>query len=81
MSVVAFWQVEDLMSALGVSKRTVHRWTGERTVPCRRIGGTRRIIFVPAEIAQWVEAGGRLDLETLDDEATGALIVRPRGAS
>ena len=68
--------VEDVMAMLGVGRRTVHGWTSARTVPCRRIAGTRRIFFLEDELRQWIDAGGNLKLD-VDEQPNGALVVRP----
>lgn len=77
MSGALWWTVEDLMGQLGVGKRTVHGWTMARAVPCRRIAHTRRVVFIPEEIARWVDAGGNLPLE-VDELPGGGFTVRPK---
>jgi hypothetical protein len=77
MSAALWWCVEDLMRELGVGKRTVHGWTAARSIPCRRISHTRRVVFLPDEIARWVDAGGSLPLE-VDDLPGGGFAVRPK---
>ena len=72
----ALLTVEGVCSLLGVSKRSVHEWTRNRTVPCRRIAGTRRILFIEDELHAWVDAGGSLPLE-VDEQPNGGLVVRP----
>ena len=71
--------VEGVCDLLGVSKRTVHGWTSARTIPCRRIPGTRRIIFIENELRQWIDAGGNLPLEVIEQPHDG-LIVRVKEA-
>ena len=72
-------RVEDVMAMFGVGRRTVHGWTMARSVPCRRIAGTRRIFFLEDELRAWVDAGGNLPLE-VDEQPNGALVVRPKEA-
>ena len=69
--------VEDVMRMFGVGRRTVHGWTSARTVPCRRIAGTRRIFFLEDEIRQWVDTGGTLPLD-VSEQPNGGLVVRPK---
>ena len=72
--------VEDVMSKFGVGRRTVHGWTSARTIPCRRIAGTRRIFFIEEELDEWIDAGGSLRLE-ITEQPNGGLVVRPKGQS
>ncbi len=69
------WHTEDLARELGVSNRTIAEWT--RTIPLRKIGGVRRIFFVPEEVRAWVDAGGGLEL-VVEEQARGGLVVKPR---
>lgn len=69
--------VEDLSRLLGVSTRTIHELTRKRSIPCRRIAGTRRILFDSEEIADWVDAGGAVDLEVIEGR-DGGLVVKPK---
>jgi hypothetical protein len=69
--------VEDVARFLGgVSVRTVH----ERAVlqiPHRRIGGTRRLLFLEAELVQWIDG---CELEVVET-ANGGRAVRPKAGS
>lgn len=69
--------VEDIQAMFGVSQRTVHGWTAARTIPCRRIAGTRRIFFIEDELRRWADAAGDLPLE-VDERPNGALVVKPK---
>lgn len=68
--------VEDIQAMFGVSQRTVHGWTAARTIPCRRIAGTRRIFFIEDELRRWADAAGDLPLE-VSEQPNGGLVVRP----
>lgn len=69
--------VEDVAQLLHVSKRTVHELTRTGAIPHRRIGGTRRCLFVRAELDQWLD-GAELDV---DDLPNGGRIVKPKQTS
>jgi len=69
-------RVEDVAALLGCSTRSVHELTRRRQVPCRRLAGTRRILFRADEIEAWVDAGGNMELEV--SERGGGLVVRPK---
>jgi excisionase family DNA binding protein len=71
----ALLHVEDVAELLGFSVRTVHELTRKRSIPCRRIPGTRRVLFLEEELLAWVEAGG--ELEELKGRA-GGFVVRPK---
>jgi excisionase family DNA binding protein len=67
--------VEDVAELLGMSKDTVYRLTARDAIPCRRIRGTRRILFVPDELDAWIN-GAELVVERA---AHGGVVVRPVG--
>ena len=69
--------VEHVAQLLGLSVRSVHELTRKRAIPCRRIAGTRRILFVSEEVELYVDSGGTLPLEVIEGER-GALVVRLR---
>jgi predicted DNA-binding transcriptional regulator AlpA len=71
--------VEDVAALLGSSTRSVHELTRLRRIPCRRIAGTRRVLFVEEEVLAWVDAAGGMPLEVL--EPNGGLVVRPAPAA
>lgn len=68
-----FLTVEQVAALLHVSKRTVHELTRTCAIPHRRIGGTRRCLFVRTEIDAWLDG---VTLETRD-APNGGRIVRP----
>ena len=70
-------RVEDVAELLGCSTRSVHELTRRRTIPFRRIPGTRRCLFVESEILAWVDAGGAQELEVVEG-ARGGVVVRFR---
>jgi excisionase family DNA binding protein len=69
-------RVEQVAKLLGCSTRSVHELTRKRAIPCRRIAGTRRILFREDELQAWVDAAGDVDLEII--ERGGGLVVRPK---
>jgi excisionase family DNA binding protein len=69
--------VEQVASILGISVRSVHEMTRQRRIPCRRIPGTRRILFDSEELFDWIDAGGDVDLEVIEGR-DGGLVVRPK---
>jgi excisionase family DNA binding protein len=69
-------RAEGVAELLGCSTRSVHELTRKRAIPCRRIAGTRRILFREDELAAWVDAGGDLDLDV--SERGGGLVVKPK---
>ncbi len=69
--------VEDVARLLGISVRTIHELTRQRRIPCRRIPGTRRILFDSEEISDWVDVGGAVELEVIEGR-DGGLVVRPK---
>ena len=71
-----YLRVEDVAPLVGVSVRTVHEWTRLREIPCRRLPGTRRILFLQAELEAWIESGGTIPLEVVEGER-GGVVVRP----
>ena len=69
--------VEDVGRLLGISTRSVHELTRRRAIPCRRIAGTRRILFDAEEVSDWVDSGGAVELEVIEGR-DGGLVVRPK---
>jgi excisionase family DNA binding protein len=67
---------EDVAGLLGCSVDTVQRRAAANEIPHRRIGGTRRLLFVPDEIHAWIDG---VVLERVD-APNGGRIVRPVGA-
>jgi excisionase family DNA binding protein len=68
--------VEHVADLLGCSKDTVYRLTGRNEIPHRRVGGTRRVLFVEAELRAWIDGA---PLETVD-APHGGRVVRPKAA-
>ena len=69
--------VERVAELLGCSTRSVHELTRKRAIPFRHIPGTRRCLFVEAEILAWVDAGGAQELEVVEGDR-GGVVVRLR---
>jgi excisionase family DNA binding protein len=68
-----FLTVEQVAELLHMSKRTVHELTRTCAIPHRRIGGTRRCLFVRDELDAWLDGA---TIETRD-APNGGRIVRP----
>jgi excisionase family DNA binding protein len=66
--------VEHVAELLGVSVRSVHELTRRRAIPFRKIEGTRRALFIEAELRAWVEAGGTAPLEVVEGERGGVVV-------
>jgi excisionase family DNA binding protein len=66
--------VEDVATRLRCSTRTIHELTRTAAIPHRRLPGSRRCLFLEAELETW-ENGARLELREL---AGGGRIVRPK---
>ena len=50
-----FWTVEDVATALRVSRKTIERWaSADATMPCLRIGQVLR--FPAARLERWLDA-------------------------
>jgi excisionase family DNA binding protein len=69
--------VEETAKLLRCSTRSVHERTRLREIPCRRLPGTRRVLFRMEEVEAWVESGGAVELEVVEG-ARGGFVVRPR---
>ena len=65
---------EDVAARLHVSMRTVHELTRTGGIPHRRLPGTRRVLFLEAELRAW-EDGADLVAQMLP---RGGRVVRPR---
>jgi len=74
--VTAYVTVEQVAELLHISTRTVHSLVSRRQLPHRRIAGTRRVLFVPAELE--ARANGA-ELEVLE-LPRGGRVVRPKAA-
>jgi excisionase family DNA binding protein len=69
--------VEDVAERLHCSTRTVHELTRLREIPHRRLPGSRRCLFLEADLAAW-ENGAQLELVELP---RGGRIVKPANGS
>jgi excisionase family DNA binding protein len=72
-----FLTVEEAAELLRCSTRSVHERTRLRELPCRRLPGTRRVLFRREELEAWVESGGAVELEVVEG-LRGGFVVRPR---
>jgi predicted DNA-binding transcriptional regulator AlpA len=68
-----FLDVAGAAELLGWSRRSVHERTRTRSIPMRRIAGSRRCLFLESEILAWVD-GAEL---TVSETADGGVVVRP----
>jgi excisionase family DNA binding protein len=66
--------VETVAERLHVSRRVVHEWTRTLAIPHRRLPGTRRCLFVEAELEAW-ETGAELEVV---EGPRGGRVVRPK---
>jgi len=73
---VTYLTVEEVAALLGCSTRTIHERTRLREIPCRRLPGTRRVLFLEAELEAWIESGGTIPLDVVEGER-GGVVVRP----
>ena len=69
--------VEQVAERLHLSTRAVHERTRLAEIPHRRIGGTRRCLFLPDELDAWLDG---CELEVLE-LPRGGRVVKPRGAA
>ena len=69
--------VEDVAELLRCSKRTVHELTRTKSIPHRRVSGTRRCLFVRDELDAWLD-GAKLEAAELP---RGGRVVKPKGAT
>lgn len=65
--------VEQIAERLHLSRRSIHELTRTNAIPHRRIGGTRRCLFLATEIDEWVN-GAHLEHH---DAPNGGRIVKP----
>lgn len=73
MSASPFMLVEDVCERYSASKRWVLERTRLAAIPHRRLPGSRRCLFVEAELVAW-ENGAELEVRPLGD---GGRHVRP----
>jgi excisionase family DNA binding protein len=66
--------VADVAELVGASVRTIQARAGRGEIPHRRIGGCRRLLFVEAEIAAWIDGAELEKIET----PNGGRVVRPK---
>jgi len=74
LSASPFLTVEDAAAFLRCSPRSVHERTRTNAIPCRRVAGTRRILFLAEELQAWLDGAA---LEIVVDEPDGAKVIRP----
>jgi excisionase family DNA binding protein len=68
---------EDVAAMLGCSARTVQGLAAAGRIPHRRVGGTRRLLFLEQELAAWIDGA---ELETVETP-NGGRSVRPVGVA
>lgn len=69
-----YLRVEDVAEMLGCSTRSVHERTRTSTIPHRRIGGSRRCLFLETELEAWINGATLESVET----PNGGRVVRPK---
>jgi excisionase family DNA binding protein len=74
MSRSPYLLVEDVADRLRCSTRTVHELTRTKSIPHRRLPGSRRCLFRSDELEAW-ESGSPLDITELP---RGGRVVAPR---
>ena len=74
MSASPYLLVDDVAERLHVAPSTVHEWTRTAAIPHRQLPGSRRILFLPADLERW-EAGAELEVRELP---RGGRIVQPK---
>jgi predicted DNA-binding transcriptional regulator AlpA len=67
--------VEDVMERYACSRRAVAELTRTGSIPHRKRPGTRRCLFLPAELDAWDDGA---DLEVVE-LPRGGRVVKPRG--
>jgi excisionase family DNA binding protein len=67
-------RVEQVAELLRCSTRSVHERTRRREIPFRKIAGTRRCLFLEAEVLAWIDAGGTIPLEVVEGERGGVVV-------
>jgi excisionase family DNA binding protein len=56
--------VEEVAELLRSTPRSVHGLTQQNRIPCRRLPGVRRLLFVEEELEAWINGA---ELEVVDD--------------
>ncbi len=64
--------VDEVAARLRCSRRAIHELTRTRSIPHRKLAGSRRILFLEDELARWID-GADLEIIELRD---GGRIVR-----
>jgi hypothetical protein len=59
--------VEDVASRYGMSRRTVQALASAGRLPHRRLPATRRLLFLPAELARYEAGDVQLEVVNLPD--------------
>ena len=54
--------------------RSLHERTSQRTIPFRKLAGSRRLLFTPDDLDAWLD-GAPLEVTEKPD---GSIIVRPK---
>lgn len=67
-----YLKVEEVAALLHQSPRSIHERTSNRSIPMRKMRGTRRVLIPSAELIEWLDGSA---LEVV--EAGGNVIVRP----
>jgi excisionase family DNA binding protein len=67
---------EEVAERYRCSVRTVHELTRTKAIPHRKLAGTRRCLFLEAELEAWE---GGAELEVVADRGDGHRIVKPKG--
>ena len=73
MSASPYLLVEDVAERLRCSVRSVHELTRTSGIPHRRLPGSRRCLFLVAELEAW-EGGAALEVV---ETAQGGRVVKP----
>jgi hypothetical protein len=74
VAVTKYVTVEQAADIVGIGVRRLRERAALGQVPHRRISGTRRLLFLPDELAAWADGA---ELETIRT-AGGGRVVRPR---
>jgi excisionase family DNA binding protein len=74
---MSYLTVEEAAEVVKCSVRTIHEHARRAQIPHRRIGGTRRLLFVEDELHAWVD-GAELELVRTPN---GGRVVRVKEAA
>ena len=76
MSALVFLDIDGLVDHYPfLSRRVVHGLAAERRIPHRKLPASRPLLFLVAEIDEWISEQPELEVVELD---RGGRIVRPR---